>query len=96
MRSRTWRLDGRRGHSPDDSAEAVQTKVRTYLDKGTQQVWLLYPKTREIHQFIGGENEVLRVYKGSQEIDAEALFPGIEGLTTDTIFALPQWAIKDR
>jgi hypothetical protein len=28
-------------------------------------------------------------------IDAEALFPGIEGLTTDAIFHLPEWILID-
>jgi Uma2 family endonuclease len=81
--------------SPGDDAEQVQRKVRTYLDKGTQQVWLMYPKTREVHQFIAGEPETVRIYKGDQTIDAEALFPGIQGLTIEAIFKLPKWAIKE-
>lgn len=80
--------------SSDDDAEDVQVKLRTYLDRGTEQVWLVYPKTKELHQYIAGEVETVRIYKGSQKIDAEALFPGIEGLTTDAIFALPEWAAK--
>lgn len=80
--------------SPGDDAEDVQEKVRVYLDKGTQQVWLTFPKTKELHQYLAGEIETVRVYKGSQQIDAEALFPGIEGLTTDAIFAMPAWMSK--
>lgn len=80
--------------SPGDEAEDVYEKVRVYLDKGTQQVWLTFPKTKELHQYIAGEIETARIYKGSQQIDAEALFPGIEGLTTDAIFAMPAWMSK--
>lgn len=80
--------------SPGDNADMVQAKVRTYLDNGAVQVWLLYPRTKEMHQYINGDPETVRIYKGSQTIDAEALFPGIVGLTTDAIFSLPEWAIK--
>jgi Uma2 family endonuclease len=79
--------------SPGDDAEDVRAKVRTYLDKGTRQVWVTYPKLREVHQFIGGEPEIVNIYKGSQSIDAEAIFPGIEGLTLEAIFKLPPWAL---
>lgn len=81
--------------SSGDDAEKVQIKVRTYLDKGTEQVWLMYPKTRELHQFMGGENETVQIYKGSQIIDAEALFPNIQGLTIEALFKLPSWAKPD-
>lgn len=78
--------------SPGDQAEDIQKKVRTYLNKGTEQVWVLYPLTKELHQFIGGDPETVRSYKLGETIDAEALFPGIQGLTTDALFALPAWA----
>ena len=81
--------------SPDDSATKLQRKIRTYLDTGAKQVWVIYPDTKEIFQHIAGEEEQLINYKGSQTIDAEALFPGIEGLTTDNIFKLPKWAMQD-
>jgi Uma2 family endonuclease len=82
--------------SPGDDAEKVQAKVRTYLDEGTEQVWLMYPKTREVHQFINGKPETVRIYKKSETIDASALFPAIEGLTVESIFKLPTWANKER
>jgi Uma2 family endonuclease len=82
--------------SPGDDAEMVQSKVRSYLEQGTQQIWLVYPKTKEVHQFTKEKPEQSRIYHGSTSIDAEALFPKIEGLTTDVIFDLPVWAIKDK
>ncbi len=78
--------------SPGDDAEDLQTKRKTYLEKGTEQVWIAYPRLREVHQYT---REGYHVYSGSHTIDAEALFPNIEGLTLDAIFALPKWAVKD-
>ncbi|MBI1257093.1 MAG: hypothetical protein GC204_06455 [Chloroflexi bacterium] len=78
--------------SPGDTAEEIQTKIRTYLDKGTEQVWVLYPSTREIYQHRRGEQTV-RIYQGSEQIDTESLFPGLI-LTLETIFKLPPWAAK--
>lgn len=75
--------------SPTDAADFVQRKVRTYLDKGTEQVWLVYPKLKTVHQYIQDE-ATIRVYSGSQTLEVETLFPGLE-LTTDQIFALPEW-----
>lgn len=81
--------------SPNDNAEIVKTKVKTYLEKGTQQVWLVYPKTQEIEQYTRHKPDVIRNYQGSTSIDVEDLFPDINDLTTDAIFKLPSWAIKD-
>ena len=78
--------------SPGDSAEEIQTKIRAYLDKGTAQVWVMYPSTRELHQYQRGQPTV-RIYSGSEQIDAESLLPGLI-LTLETIFKLPPWAEK--
>lgn len=76
--------------SPGDGAEEVQSKTRTYLAKGTQQVWIIYPETSEVHQFLRDEQpSIIRVYQG----DDNALFPEIE-LVTSTFFKLPKWAEK--
>jgi Uma2 family endonuclease len=78
--------------SPSDSAEDIQTKVSTYLEKGTEQVWVLYPATRKIHQYRQDQNTV-RIYSGSEQIDCESLFPGLV-LTLDIIFKLPPFLEK--
>lgn len=82
--------------SPGDDADMVQTKVRTYLEQGTKQVWIVYPKSKEVHQYTSKKTDQSRIYRGSTKIDAEAIFPKIEGLTTDAIFDLPVWAIKNK
>ncbi len=81
--------------SPGDNADDVQRKLRTYLDEGTEQIWLVYPRSQEIHQYINGTPEQVKLYRGSTSIDADALFPGLEGLTLEAIFKLPKWALKD-
>jgi len=82
--------------SPGDGAEEVQSKTRTYLAKGTLQVWVVYPETSEVHQFRKDEKPlVIRVYQGDDVIDAGELFPDIE-LVTSAFFKLPKWAEKLR
>lgn len=81
--------------SPGDDAVLVKQKAKTYLQQGTKQVWLVYPKTQGIEQYIADKPDVIRNYSDSIKLDADALFPGIEGLTTDAIFKLPKWAVKD-
>lgn len=79
--------------SPGEDADDIQTKIRTYLEKGTEQVWLVYPTTKELHQYRRDENPEIRIYRGSQTLDLADLFPGFE-LTTDQIFAIPEWALR--
>lgn len=79
--------------SPNDNAEIVQTKVQTYLAQGTQEVWLVFPKTLEVHQHSNATPDAIRKYTGSVAIET-ALFPNIHGMTTDAIFTLPAWATK--
>ena len=81
--------------SPGDDAEIVNRKVRTYLAKGTAQVWLGYPASRELHQYRRDlEPDVVRIYRRDDEIiDAESRLPGLQ-LDVTTIFALPPWAQK--
>ncbi|MBC7810901.1 MAG: Uma2 family endonuclease [Burkholderiales bacterium] len=79
--------------SPREKAYNIQNKLYTYLVKGTEQVWIIYPKTREIYQYRRDNNPEIRIYRASglESIDAESLFPGLQ-LTTDDIFKLPTWA----
>jgi Uma2 family endonuclease len=79
--------------SPGEDADDIQTKLRTYLAKGTEQVWLVYPTTKELHQYRRDNNPEIRIYRGSQTLDLADLFPGLE-LTTDQIFTIPEWALR--
>jgi Uma2 family endonuclease len=75
--------------SPNDNVEALLAKVRTYLNKGTEQVWVVFPQQQEVHQYIRDEAGV-HTYSGSDTIGAEALLPGLE-LTMRAIFSLPDF-----
>jgi Uma2 family endonuclease len=79
--------------SPCDDPDDLQTKRKTYLAKGTEQVWIIYPQTREVHQFRRDNNPEIRIYKEGETLDCESLLPGLL-LTTDMIFNLPAWAIR--
>ncbi len=46
--------------SPTDLAEDLARKVDQYLAAGTQAVWVLYPKVREVHTYqLGGISAIL-------------------------------------
>jgi Uma2 family endonuclease len=77
--------------SPDDKAEVIEVKVQTYLSKGTEEVWVVFPEARTVHQYHRSQPETVRRYSESTPIDTSTLFPGLE-LTTDQIFQLPPWA----
>ncbi|MEL7235654.1 MAG: Uma2 family endonuclease, partial [Chloroflexota bacterium] len=59
--------------SPTDIAETVKQKARTYLDSGTEQVWIVYPQTQEVEQYISGKDGVIHVYKSGEVMDVSAL-----------------------
>jgi Uma2 family endonuclease len=77
--------------SPEDKANEVEAKAQTYLQKGTQEVWIIYPDTQSVHQYRSSQPDTIRIYSGSKQIDTVALFPELQ-LSTDTIFNLPAWA----
>jgi Uma2 family endonuclease len=79
--------------APGDEAEDVIKKRQIYLEKGTHEVWLVYPKARELHQFRRSQPNAPRVYTGSDRIDGGDLLPDLE-LTLEMIFNLPPWAQK--
>lgn len=79
--------------SPDDKAEVIEAKVRAYLEKGTEEVWVVYPEEQTIYQHRRSQPDLVRSYSVPAQIDTSALFPELE-LTTDTIFTLPSWAKK--
>jgi len=78
--------------SPDDKAELIRIRTSRYLEAGTEEVWVVYPETRELHQFrLADSGETVRIYKGDEPIDVDALFPGLT-LRNSEIFQLPPWA----
>jgi Uma2 family endonuclease len=75
--------------SPGNDAADIQYKRLTYLEKGTEQVWLVYPRLREVHVYTQSD---VTIHKGDAAVDGSALFPGIAPLPLSAIFKLPVWA----
>lgn len=75
--------------SKNDNADQLQTKVRGYLERGTEQVWVIYPETREILLYRRDELDIARIFRGETSINASAFFPGVEIALAD-IFKLPR------
>jgi Uma2 family endonuclease len=76
--------------APGDDAQLVQRKVRTYLEKGTEHLLIIYPATRAIMQYRTGKP--ITLYRDSGPLDLDDLFPGLV-LTLEQIFSLPEWVI---
>jgi Uma2 family endonuclease len=80
--------------SPSDNSDDVLKKVRIYFGKGTDEVWLVFPETREVHQFRRDTPDTARIYTGEQVIET----PMLAGFTLPLtqIFALPEWMQKQQ
>jgi len=75
--------------SPDDKTEEVLTQVRRYLEAGTEQVWVVYPKEQELHQYVRGLSDQVRVYQIDDALDGGDMLPGFT-LKMQDVFDLPQ------
>lgn len=76
--------------SPDDSTEETLARVRDYLNAGTEQVWILYPRQKELHQHLRDMPKAVRIYRETDVFEPETLFPGLEINIAD-VFAVPDW-----
>ncbi len=59
--------------SPGESAQDLAEKVRQYLAAGAHAVWVVYPKTREVHVFRRSSAAVLTQ---NDVLEAPELLPG--------------------
>lgn len=69
--------------SSNDEAEKLMKKIRGYLERGTEQIWVIYPELQELHQYFRDQPDNVRVYFGDAQINAEAFFPGIHIVVGD-------------
>jgi Uma2 family endonuclease len=60
--------------SPTNSAEAVIDKMHEYFEAGAKQVWVVYPKRREVYVYSSPKQ--IQVYQLGDELDGGELFPG--------------------
>jgi hypothetical protein len=75
---------------PHQKADDVQEEVRAFLNEGTKQVWVIYPRIREIHQYRLDKLDYTHIFRGSQVIDTSGLFPSRKVITADDVFNLPK------
>lgn len=73
--------------SPEDNPDLLLKRVRKYLQFGSEQVWVVYPDSKEVHQYKRGADSI-RVYTGADTLEVADLFPGLTLMLTD-IFAMP-------
>ena len=66
--------------SPSNSAEDLEIKVKQYLQAGAKQVWVLYPKTQNIHVFSANVTTVLG---RTQLLTGADLLPGFSVKVAD-------------
>lgn len=79
--------------SPGNDEQQMLQKARTYLNQGSEQVWVVFPALKEVHQFKASDPTRIRVYlEGAMQVDD--LFPGLDNLTIERIFSLPAWTMQ--
>ncbi|MBC7811274.1 MAG: Uma2 family endonuclease [Burkholderiales bacterium] len=75
--------------SPLTREESGVDDTRRFLSAGSEQVWVLYPSARELHQYRSDEPNLIRAFSDDDRIDADALFPSLT-LSAADVFALPE------
>lgn len=77
---------------PEDRAIAFQTKIQTYLDKGTQEVWAIHPEARVVERYTRAKRDTANYYRRHDDvIDTQRFFPDLAPLTLKRIFHVPAW-----
>ena len=67
--------------SPSDSAEDLEIKVRQYLQAGAHQVWVLYPKSQDVHVYSPGGS--LKVLESHETLEGGSTLPGFAVKVSD-------------
>lgn len=62
--------------SPSDSASDIMAKVDDYLRYRTQQVWVVFPQLKQLHQYEQ-ESNIVHIYNETDKLEVESLFPGL-------------------
>jgi Uma2 family endonuclease len=74
--------------SEHDNAENLMIKVRGYLERGCEQVWVIYPVLQELHQYRRDGTQLAHLYRSGDRLDVSAFFPNVEIAIAD-IFKSP-------
>ncbi|WP_425617271.1 Uma2 family endonuclease [Anatilimnocola sp. NA78] len=76
--------------SKGNSRKEMDEKLKEYFSTGSEEVWYVYPKTRELHQFTSPQPP--QVWQGAATVST-ALLPGFE-LKLAEVFQNPLDALK--
>jgi Uma2 family endonuclease len=74
--------------SPGEGAQDVLSKIRDFFRAGTEEVWVLYPDSRELHQHQRDKSTV-QVYREDNLFDASTFFPGLI-IPIAALFVVPE------
>ena len=72
--------------SPDDTAEKVDAKIRSWLSAGTELAWVVYPGGRTVTVYRSLDD--IRVLTEQDQLDGESVVPGFQCRIAD-IFVSP-------
>lgn len=75
--------------SPTDLAEIVMTKARRYLERGMEQLWLVFPTLQEVYVYHRDTPDSVQILRGETTLDVGAFFPGVQ-LPIVEFFKLPK------
>jgi Uma2 family endonuclease len=62
--------------SPTEKTAELMEKIASFLRYDTEQVWVIYPQSQELHQYLKDDLPP-RVYTTEDTLTAESLFPGL-------------------
>jgi Uma2 family endonuclease len=67
--------------SPNDTADEIQQKAQMYLNAGTEQVWVMYPKIRQI--VVHYPDGTTKRFTEQDTIDGGSVLPGFSAAVTE-------------
>jgi Uma2 family endonuclease len=63
--------------SPGQSTPDMLNKIADYLRYGSEEAWLIYPAQRQLHRYRSSEDTPPEIYRDSDTLQPETLFPGL-------------------
>ena len=76
--------------SPNDDPDKLTARVQRYLEFGTEEVWVLYPKSKMLYRYMVSQQKTTILYHDGDTLEAELLFPGLK-LNVGNLFTLPNF-----
>lgn len=76
--------------SPNDDPEMLMIRVERYLEFGTEEVWVLYPKSKTLQRYRRESPDTVEIYRDGDMFAPETLFSDLS-LSVRILFTLPQF-----